>query len=99
MVLLLHRTICAWGNGFFLAAGCTLEESGTCNLAKKLFVISFVLIAIGTFCVVMGWRAPDKMPVKINVVGPSEEMVEKAVKNYFENLPMEQKYKILSSRN
>ena len=39
------------------------------------------------------------MPVKINVVGPSEEMVEKAVKNYFENLPMEQKYKILSSRN
>ena len=67
--------------------------------AKKCVYVFFLAMVLGTICIVMGFRAPDKMPVKVAEIAPSTEMIEQAVKKYIDNMTIDQKYDIIAKKS
>lgn len=94
--------------GWFVVAG-ILGFVGLTNLVflddrriNQMIPVSIVISCVVAviFCVVMGFHAPDKMPVEYRNVEPDkkvvEKMVEEIVKKHLENMSVEQKYEIMS---
>ena len=84
---------------FIISAAGWYEDNNNCVVAKKCVYVFFLAMVLGTMCVVMGFRAPDKMPVKVVEAVPSVEMIEQAVKKYIDNMTIDQKYDIIAKRS
>ena len=82
---------------FGLVALCFLDICRSRLQASVVSAISGVLFGSLLICVVMGFRAPDKMPVKVVVDAPSKEMVMEAAKKLLSEMSVQEKYKILEA--
>lgn len=93
--------------GWFVVAGILglLELVALCFLdccrsrLETLVVLTIAGVLFGSLliCIVMGFRAPDKMPVKVVVKEPSKEMVIEAAKKLLSEMSVQEKYKILEA--
>ena len=82
---------------FGLAALCFLDNCHSELEASVASAISGVLFGSLLICVVMGFRAPDKMPVRVVVGTPSKEMVMEAARKMLSEMSVQEKYKILEA--
>lgn len=82
---------------FGLVALCFLDSCQNRLDASVVSVISGVLFGSLLICIVMGFRAPDRMPVKVITEAPSKEMVMEAAKKLLSEMSVQEKYKILEA--
>lgn len=80
-----------------LVALCFLDICRSRLQVSIVSAIAGVLFGSLLICVVMGFRAPDKMPVQVVVKEPSKEMVMEAARKMLSEMSVQEKYKILEN--